>query len=96
MNKGSWKRDNRRLSPLKTEGGFRLIRAYSPEHNASRIKVHVRKLRQRLVADPKNRRFRLRLKSQKRRAKEKALYLAQQPDTGRGDGNHLAASISTS
>lgn len=94
MNHGAWIKDKKRVPKMVIAGGFRLIRAFTDEHNARRFRTYVDELGKQLKRGRSHRKFRLRIKRQRRN--EKALYLAQQPDTGRGDGNHLAASISTS
>ncbi|MBI5926334.1 MAG: hypothetical protein HY836_12115 [Aquabacterium sp.] len=94
MNRGAWIKDKKRVPKRGAARGFRLIRAFTEEHNLSRFRTYVDELGKQLKRAPSNRKFRLRIKRQSRN--EKALYLAQQPDTGRGDGNHLAASIATS
>jgi hypothetical protein len=44
--KGQWKRADRKHNhALQTEGGFRLIRGFSAEHNARRLSVYCQKLR---------------------------------------------------
>ncbi|TAK86604.1 MAG: hypothetical protein EPO09_19545 [Aquabacterium sp.] len=91
---GQWKTDKKRVSKLKTEGGFRLIRVFSIEHNADRLRVYARRLSKRLAIQPDQRKFRLVLKRSRRN--KNAPYQAQQPGTGRGDGNHHAASIAAS
>jgi|JI6StandDraft_1071083.scaffolds.fasta_scaffold364557_2 hypothetical protein len=93
MKKGAWIKDQTRVTKMTLADGFRLIRAFTDEHNVHRLRAHVDRLGRQLKLSPQHRKFRLRIRRQKR--KEKALYLAQQPDTGQGDGNHLAASIAT-
>jgi hypothetical protein len=91
---GKWKTDKKRVHKLKTEGGFRFIRVFTVEHNAARLGVYAQRLGKCLAIKPDQRKFRLFLK--RARHKKNAPYQAQQPGTGRGDGNHHAASIAAS
>lgn len=84
MNRGAWIKDKKRVHKMSTAGGFRLIRVFTVEHNARRFRTYVDELSKQLKRGRSHRKFRLRIRLRKH--KEKALYLAQQPDTGRGDG----------
>jgi hypothetical protein len=88
------KATQKRVPSMQTESGFRLIRVFSDEHNAARFKVHVQRLTKQLALQPGAQKFRLVVKRARRN--KNAPYQAQQPGTGRGDGNHHAASIATS
>lgn len=75
-----------------TEGGFRVIPAYSDAHNRRRL----RKFIERLKRTPEMRRSLLRIRMLIRRramggAKEKAPHQAQQPGRGRATGNRPGA-----
>lgn len=89
MKRGAWRNDEKRIPKLQTQGGFRLIRVFSAAHNAHRMVIYARKLERSLKLSKEHSRFYLRLRWRSRN--EKAPYQAQQPDTGRGDGNHLLA-----
>lgn len=84
MNRGAWTKDKKRVPKMTTAGGFRLIRVFTVEHNAHRFRTYVDELSKQLKRGRSHSKFQLRVR--RRRHKEKALYLAQQPDTGRGDG----------
>jgi hypothetical protein len=90
---GQWKTNKKRVPKLQTESGFRLIRVFTVEHNAQRFRAFYERFGKRLAMRPDQRKFRLFIK--RRRANKNALYQAQQPDTGQGDGNHHAASIAS-
>lgn len=51
---------------LTTEGGFRLIRAFTVAHNARRLRTYVERLSRRSRADPLMKRIRLRNRRQRR------------------------------
>lgn len=85
MIRGAWCRDKKRVAKMTVAGGFRLIRVFTDEHNLSRFRMYVDELGKQLKRGRSHRKFRLRMR--RRNRQEKALYLAQQPDTGRGDGN---------
>lgn len=90
---GQWKTSKKHVPKLETESGFRVIRTFTLEHNAHRARVFYRRFGKRLALQPSERRFRLFLR--RRRPIKNAPYQAQQPGTGRGDGNHHAASIAS-
>lgn len=62
MLKGKWKRDTKRVSKRGGAGGFRFVRCFSAEHNARRIAVYAKRLQRRLVREPGNARFMLRMR----------------------------------
>jgi hypothetical protein len=68
----------------KRTGNFRLIRVFSVEHNVQRLKAYAKRLKRLQRARPEDRKFRLIVR--RGAHKKNAPYLAQQPDTGRGDG----------
>jgi hypothetical protein len=84
MKRGAWIKDKMRVHKTSAACGFRLIRVFTAEHNASRFSAYVDDLSKQLKRGRGNRKFYLKLRRHRRN--EKALYLAQQPDTGRGDG----------
>lgn len=69
MNRGQWMKTRRRTSRVTTDFGFRLVRVFSIEHNANRLRVHTRKLKR--EADRKPGALRLKL-FVRRRKREKA------------------------
>jgi hypothetical protein len=66
MHKGQWKKDTKRIPKLQTEGGFRLVRVFSIEHNAHRLGVYCKKLKREIDGKPGAGRFRLFLMRRRR------------------------------
>ncbi|RZI78136.1 MAG: hypothetical protein EOP38_28020 [Rubrivivax sp.] len=44
MQHGLWKKPKKRVPKLQTESGFRLVRAFTAEHNARRFRAHYNRL----------------------------------------------------
>jgi hypothetical protein len=59
MQKGQWKWDTKRIPKMQTEGGFRLVRVFSIEHNAHRLTVYCKKLQREIDLRPGAGRLRL-------------------------------------
>lgn len=55
-----------RTSPWKTEGGFRIIRAFTIDHNAQRFRRYVDQLGRKLHRDRAHKKFYLSLRRRKR------------------------------
>jgi hypothetical protein len=66
MEKGQWKRAAKRVPKLQTEGGFRLIRVFTPEHNVQRLSVYVARLAKRQGLAPGGLKWRLRMRRPKK------------------------------
>lgn len=71
---GQWIQDNDgvlvrrkvRTSPWKTSSGFRLIRVFTIEHNASRFRHHVAAIERKFDRDRANKKFKLFIRRRKR------------------------------
>ena len=72
---GSLVRRKVRTSPWKTSSGFRLIRVFTHEHNASRFRHHVDALERQFDRDRANKKFKLFIR--RRRRAEAALKVRQ-------------------